>query len=42
MKNYIVKARKIVTASHINGSIENGAMVIENGTIKDIGKYSGK
>lgn len=40
MIGYIVKSRKVVTASEINGSIENGAMVIENGKIKDLGEYS--
>ncbi|HLR20502.1 MAG TPA: amidohydrolase family protein [Tissierellaceae bacterium] len=38
--NYIVKSDKIVTASKSNGSLINGAMVIENGKIKDIDSYS--
>lgn len=37
--DYIIKSKKLVTASDINKTIKNGAMVIANGVIKDIGNY---
>lgn len=38
-KNFIIKSKKLVTASDINKTIQNGAMVISNEVIKDIGTY---
>ena len=38
-KDFIIKSKKLVTASNINETIEDGAMVIANGVIKDIGTY---
>lgn len=38
-KIFIIKSKKLVTASDINKTIKDGAMVIGNGVIKDIGAY---
>src|SRR5699024_7480960 len=38
--NYIVKSKKIVSASRTNGTILDGALVISDGAIKDIGPFS--
>ena len=37
-ENYLIRGKRIVTVGHLR-SIENGAMVIENGKIADIGTW---
>nr|WP_106779632.1 amidohydrolase family protein [Lysinibacillus timonensis] len=39
MSKYIVKARKLITVSEL-GTIDHGAMVIQNGKIMDIGSWN--
>ena len=38
MMNYMIRGKKIVTVSHL-GTLDNGAMVIENGKIAAIGSW---